>query len=202
MVQDSAVTPASTEDDERAKVHRAQGVPQRTSASTGRVCLIILTVLAVLYTLYFAAAIILPFVLALVLALVLEPAMRLLNRRLHIPRMIAALLLIIALFSVVGAMGYALSVPASGWIAKAPQSLPVLADKLRFLERPIQLMEHGVRQLQNFDVTDWRRAGRAGCGAFEAGNAADRDGAAIPGCARQPGGHRILGSARWPRRPG
>ncbi len=149
MVQESAVTPASAEDDERAKVRRAQGVLQRTSTSVGQVCLVILTVLAVLYTLYFAAAIILPFVLALVLALVLGPAMRLLNRRLHIPRMIAALLLIIALFSVVGAMGYALSVPASGWIAKAPQSLPALVDKLRFLERPIQLMQHGVQQLQN-----------------------------------------------------
>ena len=84
-----------------------------------------------------------------VLALVLGPAMRLLNRRLRIPRMIAALLLIVALFSVVGAMGYALSVPASGWIAKAPQSLPALVDKLRFLEKPIRLMQHGVQQLQD-----------------------------------------------------
>jgi predicted PurR-regulated permease PerM len=149
MVQDSTIAQASSEDDERAKVRRAQKVLERSSTSIGQVCLIILTVLAVLYTLFFAAAIILPFVLALVLALVLGPAMRLLNRRLRIPRMIAALLLIVALFSVVGGMGYALSVPASGWIAKAPQSLPALVDKLRFLERPIQLMQHGVQQLQN-----------------------------------------------------
>ena len=149
MVQDSTVAPASSEDDERAKVRRAQKVLERSSMSVGQVCLMILTVLAVLYTLFFAAAIILPFVLAMVLALVLGPAMRLLNRRLRIPRMIAALLLIVALFSVVGAMGYALSVPASGWIAKAPQSLPALVDKLRFLEKPIRLMQHGVQQLQD-----------------------------------------------------
>jgi predicted PurR-regulated permease PerM len=149
MVQDATIAQASSEDDERAKVRRAQEILERSSTSVGQVCLIILTVLAVLYTLFFAAAIILPFVLALVLALVLGPAMRLLNRRLRIPRMIAALLLIVALFSVVGAMGYALSVPASGWIAKAPQSLPALVDKLRFLERPIRLMQHGVQQLQN-----------------------------------------------------
>ena len=122
---------------------------ERTSASVGQVCLSILTLLAILYTLYFAAGIILPFVLALVLTMVLGPAMRVMNRRLHIPRMIAALLLIIALFSVVGASGYALSVPASAWIAKAPQSLPTLIDKLSFLRRPIQLMEQGVQQLQN-----------------------------------------------------
>jgi hypothetical protein len=62
---------------------------------------------------------------------------------------IAVLLLIIALFGAVGASGYALSVPASAWIAKAPQSRPALMDRLSFLRRPIQLIEQGVQQLQN-----------------------------------------------------
>ena len=149
MNQETGLPPASAADEERAKVRKAQEVLERTSASVGQVCLIILTLLAILYTLYFAAGIILPFVLALVLAMVLGPAMRLVNRRLHIPRMVAALLLIIALFSVVGALGYALSVPASAWIAKAPQSLPALMDKLSFLRRPVQLVEQGVQQLQS-----------------------------------------------------
>jgi predicted PurR-regulated permease PerM len=175
MVQDSTIAQASSEEEERTKVRRAQRVLERSSTSIGQVCLITLTVLAVLYTLFFAAAIILPFVLALVLALVLGPAMRLLNRRLRIPRMIAALLLIVALFSVVGAMGYALSVPASGWIAKAPQSLPALVDKLRFLERPIQLMQHGVQQLQNLmsqsgDQPDAQNAPRPGPAAPQSSN--------------------------------
>ena len=147
MNQDPAL--ATSEDDERAKVRKAQEVVERTSASVTQVCLIILTLLAIVYTLYFGAGIILPFVLALVLAMVLGPAMRVMNRRLHIPRIIAALLLIIALFSVVGALGYALSVPASAWISKAPQSLPALMDKLSFLQRPIQLVERGVHELQN-----------------------------------------------------
>lgn len=149
MNQDKAAAQASAEDEERAKVHKAQEVVERISASVAQVCLIILALLAIVYTLYFGAGIILPFVLALVLATVLGPAMRLMNRRLHIPRMIAALLLIIALFSVVGALGYALSVPASAWIAKAPQSLPALMDKLSFLQRPVQLVEQGVHELQN-----------------------------------------------------
>jgi predicted PurR-regulated permease PerM len=147
MDQDPAL--AASEDDERAKVRKAQEVVERTSASVVQVCLIILTLLAIVYTLYFGAGIILPFVLALVLAMVLGPAMRVMNRRLHIPRIIVALLLIVALFSVVGALGYALSVPASAWIAKAPQSLPALMDKLSFLQRPIQLVEQGVHDLQN-----------------------------------------------------
>ena len=149
MNQETGLASASAEDEERAKVRNAQEVLERTSASVGQVCLIILTLLAILYTLYFAAGIILPFVLALVLAMVLGPAMRFINRRLHIPRMVAALLLIIGLFSVVGVLGYALSVPASAWIAKAPQSLPALMDKLSFLRRPVQLVEQGVQQLQS-----------------------------------------------------
>ena len=72
---------ASSEDEERAKVRKAQEVLERTSPSVGQVCLIILTLLSILYTLYFAAGIILPFVLALVLTMVLGPAMRLMNRK-------------------------------------------------------------------------------------------------------------------------
>src|SRR5262249_17512326 len=84
MNQDPAL--ATSEDDERVKVRKAQEVVERTSASVAQVCLIILTLLAIVYSLYFGAAIILPFVLALGLAMVVGPAMRVMNRRLHIPR--------------------------------------------------------------------------------------------------------------------
>ncbi|MGD0434214.1 MAG: AI-2E family transporter [Acetobacteraceae bacterium] len=150
--------PALSEDDEHAELREAREVLAHSSTNIVQSCLIILTFLAVFYTLFFAAQIILSFVLALVLTLVLGPAMRLMHRRLHIPRMVAALLLIIAFFSVVGALGYAISVPASDWVAKAPQSLPALIDKLRFLQKPIQLMEHGVQQLQNLMSDDGQQS--------------------------------------------
>jgi predicted PurR-regulated permease PerM len=139
----------ASEDDKRARARRAQHVRVRGLANIGQVCLVILTLLAVLYTLYFAAAIILPFVLALVLALVLGPAMRVLNDRLRIPKMVAALMLILVLFGVIGATGFAISVPASGWISKAPQSVPALLEKLSFLREPIRLVQHGIKQVQN-----------------------------------------------------
>jgi predicted PurR-regulated permease PerM len=142
--------PADTsEDDERAKARKAQDVMARTSTDARQVCLVLLTLLAVLYTLFVAAAIILPFVLALVLALVLGPAMRLLNHRIHIPKIVAALMLIVALFGAIGGLGFAISVPASSWIAKAPKSLPVLMEKLSFLRSPIRLVERGVKQMQD-----------------------------------------------------
>ena len=106
-----------------------------------------LAVLAVVYTLYFAASILLPFVLALVLYLLLSPAMRFLTRRLRLPRFLAALLLIILVFIVVGGVAAAISVPATQWISKAPEALPKLADKLGFLRAPFEYAQHGYQQL-------------------------------------------------------
>ena len=106
-----------------------------------------LAVLAVLYTLYFAASIILPFVLAIVLFLLLSPVMRVLTKRAHLPRTLGALLLILLVFAAIGGVGAAISVPASGWIAKAPESLPTLEKKLSFLKEPIHLVRNGVQQL-------------------------------------------------------
>jgi predicted PurR-regulated permease PerM len=115
---------------------------------TRDVALVILTFLAVLYTLYFAASIILPFVMALVLGLLLSPAARFLHVKLRLPRMLGALLLIATLFSVMGGIGYAVSVPAHAWIAKAPESVPELERKLSFLRRPIDLFENGLHQME------------------------------------------------------
>lgn len=113
------------------------------------VCLVVLTGLACFYTLYFASEIVLPFVLAMVLALLLAPVNDALNRRLHLPRMLAAAIVILLLFAAVGALAYAISVPAAGWIARAPQSLPTLQQKLGFLRGPIDMVQAGFHQIQS-----------------------------------------------------
>jgi predicted PurR-regulated permease PerM len=128
---------------------QAQAVMARSDFTAQDVCLVILTTLAIFYTLYFASDIILPFVLALVLSLLLSPAARFLTDRLRFPRMLAAIVLIGLLFSAIGGVGYAISVPAHAWIAKAPQSLPTLQKKLSFLRRPINLFERGMQQMQS-----------------------------------------------------
>jgi predicted PurR-regulated permease PerM len=132
----------------RRETKQAQEVMRDAKFHVRDVALVILAVLAVLYTLYFAAGIILPFVLALVLSLLLGPAARLMTERLLLPRMLAAVILIALLFSAIGGVGYAISVPATGWIAKAPQSLPTLQRKLGFLRRPIDMFENGMQQMQ------------------------------------------------------
>ena len=137
---------AGAHEDEPQRLERAQNEMAQPSSPGGK-ALGTLAVLAVLYTLYTASAILLPFVLAIVLYLLLSPVMRFLTRRVHLPRTLAALLLIILLFIVVGGVGAAISVPASEWVTKLPQTLPKLADKLGFLKRPIDYAEHGYQQL-------------------------------------------------------
>ncbi len=115
---------------------------------TRSVTLVILTVLAVLAVLYVAQAIVVPFVLACVLNLLLSPAKRFLSGRLRLPAALSSLLLIVALFSLIGGIAAAISVPASGWIARAPEALPKLQQKLGPLRAPIQYVESGVRTIE------------------------------------------------------
>ena len=159
------------QDPVQRETEQAQAVMRSAEFHVRDVALVILTILAVLYTLYFAADIILPFVLALVLSLLLSPATRFLCDKLHFPRMLAAIIMIVLLFSAIGGIGYAVSVPARGWIAKAPQSLPELQKKLSFLRRPIDMFEGGMRQMQGLmqqsgrgesgDSPDTAQAGQA-----------------------------------------
>ena len=91
--------------------------------------------LALLAALYVAAEIVLPLVLAVVLKLLLQPAMRLLERW-HVPRMFAALLLILAVFGTIVGLGAAIEGPASSWAAKLPEGIPRLQERLSFLQAP------------------------------------------------------------------
>ncbi|WP_408874477.1 AI-2E family transporter [Gluconobacter sp. OJB] len=110
-------------------------------------CVLILTILAVFYSLYFTAPILLPFVFALVLNLLMIAPMRFLTQRLRLPRHLAGLLLIVMMFGVVGGIATTISVPAAGWITRAPQTLPALQSKLAVLSGPIDMIQHDYMRL-------------------------------------------------------
>lgn len=95
---------------------------------------------ALLGACYVPGEIILPIVLAFVLKLVLQPAMRVLEN-LHLPRAVAALAIIMLLFSGFVGLGTALSGPAASWAQKIPDGLPRLQERLTFLSRPIQTLQ-------------------------------------------------------------
>jgi predicted PurR-regulated permease PerM len=111
-----------------------------------------LFVLALLAGAYAASEIVLPLVFAGILSLLLQPALRILER-LHVPRIIAALLLILALFGTIVGLGTAISGPASTWAAKLPEGIPRLQERLSFMREPINTLQLFLQQVENFGGT-------------------------------------------------
>ena len=111
-----------------------------------------LFVLALLATAYVASEIVLPLVFAIILNLLLQPALRILER-LHVPRMLAALLLILALFGTIVGLGTAISGPAGTWAAKLPEGIPRLQERLSFMREPINTLQRFLQQVEDFGGT-------------------------------------------------
>jgi predicted PurR-regulated permease PerM len=88
-------------------------------------------------------------VFAIILKLLLQPAMRILER-LHVPRILAALLLIIALFGTIVGLGAAISGPAGTWAAKLPEGIPRLQERLSFMREPINTLQRFLLQVEDF----------------------------------------------------
>jgi predicted PurR-regulated permease PerM len=108
--------------------------------------------LAMLAAAIVAREIVVPFVFAILLKLLLQPAFRILER-LHIPRTIAALLLILTLFGTVVGLGTAISNPARTWAAKLPEGIPRLQERLHFLREPVDTLQRFLQQLEDFGET-------------------------------------------------
>jgi hypothetical protein len=80
-----------------------------------------LFMLALLAALYAGREIVLPIVLAIIFNLLLQPALRMLER-IHLPRMLGALLLIALLFGSIVAFVTGMSGPAGSWAASCPRA--------------------------------------------------------------------------------
>jgi predicted PurR-regulated permease PerM len=111
-----------------------------------------LFILALLAAAYVASDIVLPLVFAIVLKLLLQPASRMLER-LHVPRILAALLLILALFGTIVGLGTAISGPAGTWAAKLPEGIPRLQERLSFMRGPIDTLQRFFHQVEDFGQT-------------------------------------------------
>ena len=111
-----------------------------------------LFVFAVLTAAYFASEIVLPFIFAVVLKLLLQPAVRILER-LRVPRIIASLLVILALFGTIVGLGAAVSGPARNWAAKLPEGIPRLQERLSIMREPIDTLQRFLQQVEEFGGT-------------------------------------------------
>lgn len=134
IVPIGAATPDASRTVEAASSPRARSL-ERT----------VLTVLALLYTLYFARDFLVPITFALLLNFLLSPLLRLLGRIAIKPPLGAA----IVVFLVVAAMGgtvYRLAGPAQRWVASAPESFRRTQAKLGGIIRPVQQVSKNVDQ--------------------------------------------------------
>jgi predicted PurR-regulated permease PerM len=112
-----------------------------------------LFILALLAAAYIASDIVLPLVFAIILKLLLQPASRTLER-LHLPRILAALLLILALFGTIVGLGTAISGPAGTWAAKLPEGIPRLQERLIFMREPINTLQRFFQQVEDLGQTE------------------------------------------------
>ncbi|RYZ72575.1 MAG: AI-2E family transporter, partial [Lysobacteraceae bacterium] len=123
-----------------------EGAPDPDPAATPRAgrprprassALVVLATLAVGYTLWVAQDLLLPVLLAMFFALVGNPIIRVL-RRLHVPRFVSAIVLVIGGITGTVLLGNQLIVPAGDWIRDVPKELRQLTPKLRQMAKPVQ----------------------------------------------------------------
>jgi predicted PurR-regulated permease PerM len=112
------------------------------------VSLVILTVLAVLYTLHLAAAFLLPIVLAILLNLLLSPSVRFLRNHLRLPVPLGAGIVIVVLLGLIGFGATRLAPAASAWVARAPESIATLKQRIQPLRRPMERVNQAAEQVE------------------------------------------------------
>jgi predicted PurR-regulated permease PerM len=107
-----------------------------------------LLLLAALTVCYNAAEIILPIILAFVLNLVFQPVSRGLGN-LHIPRILAALIIVVAFVAAIALLGYVIITAITAWIPQVPQMLPKIQERLSFISRPMASLQRVFEHIQN-----------------------------------------------------
>ena len=125
----------------------AHGQADKTHIEFKSIALKGLFIIAFFYTLYFARALILPFILALLLNFLLRPVVRVL-KKINIPELAGAALVLIALLGSAGYGMIRLSGPAAEWINKAPEGLHQIELKVGFLRKPLEGINNAVEELK------------------------------------------------------
>jgi predicted PurR-regulated permease PerM len=117
-------------------------------ADVRHVALLLLVLLAILYTLHIAQSFILPIVLAILLNLLLSPVVVLLRKYMRIPEPLGAGLVIVAFLGTLGFGVYRLTPAATAWIARAPESVATLQRRIQPLRKPVEKVSQAAEQVE------------------------------------------------------
>ncbi|TAN02950.1 MAG: AI-2E family transporter [Rhodanobacteraceae bacterium] len=155
--------PTPPQDEVTRKSPRPTGGKKRPTSSQRRrdrrlralrVPLLVLMLLAIATALILASPLLIPLLLAAFIALALNPIVAGLAR-LHVPRMLGSVLLILAVGAGVVASVNALSTPATHWIQQAPTLVRDVGYKLhRMTERITEVSHAASRSLAGIGVTE------------------------------------------------
>ena len=115
-------------------------------SSTATASLRILAGAVILLFFYYAAGVVITLLLSVLLAYFLDPAVELLER-VRIPRTIGALIMVLLLISVIGAMGYGLWVRGSDFAANWPTYRGILREASGTVQDKLGGIEGGVNDL-------------------------------------------------------
>jgi predicted PurR-regulated permease PerM len=133
----------------------AQSPPARLlgdNADARHVALVFLGLLALFYTLRLAQAFILPIVIAILLNLLLSPLVVLLRKYVRVPEPVGAAIVLFLLLGTVAFGTYRLAPSASAWIARAPESMATLQQRIQPLRRPVEKVTKAAEQVE--EATD------------------------------------------------
>ena len=146
---------------DRAPVERREALRLEPAGQAQRVWSVAvngLFVLACLYTLRTAQDFLMPLVIGVMLYFLLVPIVRVL-KRVGLPETAGAAVVVISLLLVVGLGAYALSWPASTWMARAPDGLRRVETRLKPLFRGVEKLSRTAQQVE--DITAAATPGEA-----------------------------------------
>jgi predicted PurR-regulated permease PerM len=125
----------------------AERVPRGWWNST-RFALNGLFVIALFYTVYFAAPVLIPITIAVLLSILLAPAVEKLEM-LRLPRGLAAALIVVAALSLIVTAIVQLAGPAQEWVTRVPAGFGRIEERLRLIKKPIQDIQKATEQIEN-----------------------------------------------------
>ncbi len=127
-----------------------------TTRSPAEKALFIIVVLAIGFTLYLAASLILPVLIAAFLSILLAPAVRALVA-LHIPQSAAAGLVVTLAVSFAAVLLFHLYAPVQSWLTSGgPADLRILERKLRIVRAPVDAVKNATQTVASIAEGDTR----------------------------------------------
>src|SRR5688572_20984027 len=107
-----------------------------------------LFVIALFYTIYFAAQVLIPITIAVLLSILLAPAVEKLEL-LRLPRAIASAVIVIAALALIIMSVMQLAAPAQDWVARVPAGFSRIEERLKLIKKPIQELQKATEQIEN-----------------------------------------------------